>query len=111
MSFVFQPWHLLDLILARWINRQQQEIMEYLRTENQVLRETLSRRRIRFTDDQRQRLTVKREDPRQRGAGGDRDDRHIGHDLAPAPFARREEVGSQPSAQEGRNSLLFATPS
>jgi transposase InsO family protein len=59
MNFVFQPWQLLVLILAGWINRQQQEIIEYLRTENQVLRETHGKKRIRLNDDQRRRLAVK----------------------------------------------------
>ena len=36
MNFVLRPWQLLLLVLAGWINRQQQEIIEYLRTENQV---------------------------------------------------------------------------
>ena len=30
MSFILQPWQLLVLILAGWINRQQQEAIEYL---------------------------------------------------------------------------------
>ena len=30
MSFILQPWQLLFLILAGWVNRQQQEIIEYL---------------------------------------------------------------------------------
>ena len=38
MSFVLQPWQLLLLILAGWINRQQQEVIEYLRTENRILK-------------------------------------------------------------------------
>ena len=36
------------LYKAGWINRQQQEIIEYLRTENQVLKELHGRKRIRF---------------------------------------------------------------
>ena len=36
MEFILQPWHLLLSILARLINRQQQEVVEDLRTENQV---------------------------------------------------------------------------
>jgi len=35
------PWQLLLLILAGWINRQQQDAIDYLRTENQVLKEKL----------------------------------------------------------------------
>jgi putative transposase len=59
MTFVLQPWHLLLTILAGLINREQQEIIEYLRAENQVLKEAHGRRRIRLNDDQRRRLAVK----------------------------------------------------
>lgn len=59
MSFIFQPWHLCLVVLAGWANRQQQEVIEYLRTENQVLKEKLGRRRILLNDDQRRRLAVK----------------------------------------------------
>jgi putative transposase len=46
MNFVLQPWQLLIAILAGWSNRQQQEIIEYLRTENQILKEKLGKRGI-----------------------------------------------------------------
>src|ERR1700724_3655083 len=59
MNFVLQPWQLLLLILAGWINRQQQQVIEYLRTENQILREKLGKRRILLDDDQRRRLAVR----------------------------------------------------
>ena len=59
MSFVLQPWQLLHLILAGWVNHQQQQVIEYLRTENQILREKLGKRRILLNDDQRRRLAVK----------------------------------------------------
>ena len=59
MNFVLQPWQLLLLILAGWINRQQQQVIDYLRTENQVLKEKLGKRRILLNDDQRRRLAVK----------------------------------------------------
>ncbi len=59
MNFVLRPWQLLLLILAGWINRDQQEAIEYLLTENQVLREKLGKRRILLNDDQRRRLAVK----------------------------------------------------
>jgi hypothetical protein len=59
MNFVLQPWHLLLTILAGLINRQQQQVIEYLRTENQVLKETHGKKRIRLNDDQRRRLAVK----------------------------------------------------
>jgi hypothetical protein len=59
LNFVLQPWHLLLLILAGWINRQQQQVIDYLRTENQVLKEKLGKRRMLLNDDQRRRLAVK----------------------------------------------------
>ena len=59
MNFVLRPWQLLLLILAGWINRDQQDAIEYLLTENQVLREKLGKRRILLNDDQRRRLAVK----------------------------------------------------
>jgi len=59
MSFLLQPCHLLFFVLAGWVNRQQQEVIDYLRTENQVLKEKLGKKRILLTDDQRRRLAVK----------------------------------------------------
>ena len=59
MEFIFQPWQLYFLLLAGWINHEQQELIEYLRTENQVLREKLGKKRILLNDDQRRRLAVK----------------------------------------------------
>jgi hypothetical protein len=59
MLFVLQPWQLCLVILAGWINHQQQEVIEYLRTENPVLKEKLGKKRILLTDDQRRRLAVK----------------------------------------------------
>ena len=46
MKFALQPWQLMLIMLAGWINRQQQEGIEYLRTENAVLREKLGKKRI-----------------------------------------------------------------
>ena len=59
MNFVFQPWQLLLIILAGWLNRQQEAAIEYVRTENQVLKETHGKKRILLSDDQRRRLAVK----------------------------------------------------
>ena len=59
MNFVLQPWQLFLVILAGWVNRQQAEVIEYLRTENKVLKEKLGPGRILLTDDQRRRLAVK----------------------------------------------------
>ena len=59
MQFVLQPWELAFAILASWINGQQQESNDYLRTENQVLREYIGKKRILLNDNQRRRLAVK----------------------------------------------------
>ena len=59
MSFILQPWQLCLVILAGWINREQQEVIEYLRTENAVLKEKLGKKRILLNDNQRRRLAVK----------------------------------------------------
>ncbi len=59
MSSVLNPWQLYIGILAGWINRQQQEVIDYLRTENQVLKEKLGAKRVLLNDDQRRRLAVK----------------------------------------------------
>ena len=36
MSFVFHPYQLLAAVLAGWVNREQQQLIEYQRTELQV---------------------------------------------------------------------------
>ena len=59
MTFILQPWQLLVVILANWVNRQQQQVIEYLRTENQILLEKAGKKRILLNDDQRRRLAVK----------------------------------------------------
>ena len=59
MSFTLQPWQLYFVILAGWVHRQQQFVIEYLITENRILRETHGKKRILLTDDQRRRLAVK----------------------------------------------------
>ncbi|MDB4445918.1 hypothetical protein N9181_01415 [bacterium] len=59
MKFILQPWQLMLIILASWVNRQQEEVIEYIRSENAVLKEKLGKKRILLTDDQRRRLAVK----------------------------------------------------
>jgi transposase InsO family protein len=58
MHFVLQPWHLLACIVAGYAKREQQRVIDYLRTENAILREKLGCRRIRLNDDQRRRLAA-----------------------------------------------------
>ena len=93
MSFILQPWQLYLSIIAGWINRQQQEVIEYLRTENAVLKEKLGKNRILLNDDQRRRLAVKGKDPRPQTAAGIRHTVHTGYDPALALIIGRQEMG------------------
>jgi hypothetical protein len=43
MKSFLERWHLLLLILAGWINQRQQNAIEYLRTENQILKRKLGK--------------------------------------------------------------------
>ncbi len=56
---VLQPWQLLLITLARWINLHQQDVIAYNQEENRILKDKLKGKRIRFTDDERRRLAVK----------------------------------------------------
>jgi hypothetical protein len=49
---------ILLVTLAGWVNRNQLEVIEYLREENRVLKEHLGGRRLRLTDVQRRRLAM-----------------------------------------------------
>ena len=49
----------LMLMFTGWVNRSQQQVIEYLQAENRVLREQIGRDRILFTDGQRRRLATK----------------------------------------------------
>ena len=53
-----KPYTMLLLMLAGWINRQQQEMIEYLKEENKILREKLGPKRILLNDSQRRRLAI-----------------------------------------------------
>ena len=50
MTPVIQPFHLLVIALAGWLNRQQQVVLDYLIEESRVLKEQLGGQRLRFTD-------------------------------------------------------------
>ena len=57
------PWSLVVVALAGWLNREQEKVIEYLRAENDVLKEQAKGRgRLRFTDGQRCLLAAKAKD-------------------------------------------------
>jgi putative transposase len=57
-----KPWMMLVAIMAGWINRQQQEALEYLKEENKILRDELlkatGKKRVILNDTQRRRLAT-----------------------------------------------------
>ena len=53
------PMHFLVVVFAGWLNRQQQAVIEYLQTENEILKSQKKRQRLRLTDEDRFRLAVK----------------------------------------------------
>ncbi|MCP4896455.1 MAG: hypothetical protein GY906_05720 [bacterium] len=60
------PLQFLLLLFAGWVNRSQQNVIEYLQEEeaaelpsNRVLRQQLGGKRLVFTDGQRRRLAAK----------------------------------------------------
>ena len=59
MAKTIDPFRLLLIAEAGWMNHQQQQVIDYLREENRVLREQLGTRPPRFDDDQRRRLAVR----------------------------------------------------
>jgi hypothetical protein len=56
---VLDPFRFVLIAVAGWMNQHQQQMIEYLREDNRVLREQLGGRRLRFTDEQRRRLAAK----------------------------------------------------
>jgi len=61
MRLAMDPFRLLLIALAGWLN-QQQHVIDYLQEENRVLREQLGAKRLRFNDDQRRRLAVRNQE-------------------------------------------------
>jgi hypothetical protein len=52
------PLHLLVTALFGWLERQQRDVIEFLREENRVLKRQLHGRRLPLCDDERRRLAV-----------------------------------------------------
>src|SRR5262245_39718913 len=53
-----QPLAFFVLLVSGWVNLHQQDVIDYLREENRVLR-AVHGSRLRLTDDQQRRLAVK----------------------------------------------------
>jgi len=48
MTNIIQPFHLLVVALAGWLNRHQQNVIDYLIEENRVLKDQLEGQRLRL---------------------------------------------------------------
>jgi hypothetical protein len=59
MRLALDPFRLLLVSLAGWLNQHQQDVIDYLQEENRVLRQQLGGQRLRLNDDQRRRLAVR----------------------------------------------------
>ena len=58
MRLALDPFRLLLISVAGWLNQQQQDVIDYLQEDNRVLRQQLGGKRLRFSDDQRRGLAV-----------------------------------------------------
>ena len=52
MRLALDPFRLLLISLAGWVNQRQQDVIDYLQEENRVVREQLGAKRLRFNDEQ-----------------------------------------------------------
>jgi transposase InsO family protein len=59
MTFVLRPWQLFFVVLASWVNREQQAIIEFYQVELDAMMKAQGKKRLLLTDDQRQLLAVK----------------------------------------------------
>jgi putative transposase len=59
MPRILDPFRFVLIATAGWMNQHQQDVIDYLREENRVLREQLGNRRLRLNDGQRRRLAAK----------------------------------------------------
>jgi hypothetical protein len=62
----FMSAQLWPAVVAGWLNRQQQEAVDYLIEEDRILRGQLRVRQVRLTDDERRRLAVRGHRPGRR---------------------------------------------
>ena len=46
MHFILKPWHIGFAVWCGCVNRQQQDVIQYLQVENRVLRQKLGSQRI-----------------------------------------------------------------
>ena len=59
MSSTFHPFHFVLVALAGWLNRHQQDVIDYLFAENRILKAQLNGHRLQLSDYERRRLAVR----------------------------------------------------
>ena len=59
VSFILQPWQLFFMILASWVHREQQKVIEFYQAELDAMMKAQGKKRLLLTDDQRRLLAVK----------------------------------------------------
>jgi putative transposase len=55
----FQPWKIVLAVLSEFVRKEQEKVIEYLQSENQILRENLGGNRVLLSHEQRRRLAIK----------------------------------------------------
>ena len=59
MSFILQTWQLFFLVLSAWVNRYQQQTIDFYISQTKALLKCQGKKRILLNDDQRRMLAVK----------------------------------------------------
>jgi len=59
MTFILHPWQLFSLVLSGWVNRYQQQMVDFYVSQTKALLESKGNKRILLNDDQRRLLAVK----------------------------------------------------
>jgi putative transposase len=59
MAACYFPLQYVIAASALWLNRQQQEVIDYLKEENRLLKQKLGDRKLHFTDAERRRLAAR----------------------------------------------------
>jgi len=92
MSIPYLLWQLLSVVIAGHLGDEQQRMIGYPPEEHRVLARQIGKKRLRLTDDQRNRFWGQSEDSRAQAAGRDLCDRGVRDDPALAPHSDCQDV-------------------
>ena len=91
----------LILTVAGWVNRHQQDVIEYLQEENRILRQHAGAKRLRFTDAQRRGLAIESQEAQSQEPLGNGSDRDAGHSSPLVSEAGCPQVRWEQGSQDG----------